>query len=156
MRKRVDKVLETMLLALMAIMLLSVLWQVFTRFVLGSPSTITDELSSFGLIWVGLLGAAYATGHKLHLAIDVLPAKWTTKYPIFFDGIVFLSIILFSLLVLVVGGSRLAWITFTLQQRSAALEIPLGIIYLVLPLSGLLIIYYCVDHMKSLYKSSVK
>ena len=154
MRHKIDHALEILLVGLFSIMLISVIWQVFSRFILGSPSTITDEISSFGLIWVGLLGAAYATGQKLHLAIDLLPTKLVRKHRNWFDGFVFISIALFSLSVLIIGGGRLSWITFVLGQKSAALEIPLGIIYLVLPISGLLILYYSMDHWVELIKKA--
>lgn len=154
MRQKIDNILEVVLVALFSIMLLSVIWQVFSRFILGSPSTITDEISSFGLIWVGLLGAAYATGKKLHLAIDLLPADLVSKHRIWFDSFVFIAIALFSLSVLIIGGGRLSWITFMLGQKSAALEIPLGVIYLVLPISGILILYYSIDHCSQLIKNS--
>ena len=49
------------------------MWQVLTRFVLGNPSSFTDELARYLLIWVGLFGAAYAIGKRTHLAIDLLP-----------------------------------------------------------------------------------
>ena len=152
MKQKINHLLEIVLVALFSIMLISVIWQVFSRFILGSPSTITDEISSFGLIWVGLLGAAYATGQKLHLAIDLLPSKLVNQHRIWFDGFVFVCIGLFSLSVLIIGGGRLSWITFMLGQRSAALEIPLGIIYLVLPISGFLILYYSIDHYLQLIK----
>ena len=47
---------------------------------------------------------------------------------------------------LVVGGSGLVWLTLDLGQTSAALQIPLGYVYLVLPLSGLLMMYYSALH----------
>ena len=154
MRDKIDRVLELILVGLFSIMLLSVIWQVFSRFILEAPSTITDELSSFGLIWVGLLGAAYATGKNLHLAIDLLPQGLVTRKRKLLDGFVFFSIAIFSIAVLVIGGGRLSWITFVLGQKSAALEIPLGFIYLILPLSGLLIVYYCIDQYRSLVNTS--
>lgn len=153
MRKKIDHILEIILVGLFSIMLISVIWQVFSRFILGSPSTITDEISSFGLIWVGLLGAAYASGKNLHLAIDLVPAKLLSKHRIWFDAFVFISIALFSLSVLIIGGGRLSWITFVLGQKSAALEIPLGFIYLVLPISGILIVYYSLDQCVQLIKN---
>ena len=156
MRKQIDRILEQILVGLFIIMLLSVLWQVFSRFFLSSPSTITDEIAGFGLIWVGLLGAAYATGKKLHLAIDLLPGSLLERYRIWFDGFVYAAITLFAITVLIMGGVRLSWVTFILGQRSAALEIPLGIIYLVLPLSGLLIVYYCADHFFRTYKDQTR
>jgi TRAP-type C4-dicarboxylate transport system permease small subunit len=153
MKNKVDRLLEYLLVILFSVMLLSVLWQVFSRFVLKAPSTITDEISSFGLIWVGLLGAAYATGQRLHLAIDLFPKSLVAKHTSWLDGFVYVAVALFGLTVLVLGGGRLCWITFVLGQRSAALEIPLGIIYLVLPLSGLLIMYYCLEQLRLLPKT---
>ena len=144
MKELIDKVLEKALIFIMCIMLFSVIWQVFSRFVLRAPSTLTDEISSFSLIWLGLLGAAYATGQRLHLAIDLIPPKIVDKQPLFYNGIVFLSVFLFGILVMVVGGARLCWLTFVFEQKSAALEIPLGYIYLVVPISGLLVSYYSI------------
>jgi len=144
MKKTLDKVLELFLVALMAIMLLSVVWQVFSRFILQDPSTITDEITSFSLVWIGLLGAAYVTGQKLHLAIDLLPKRAVEKKPLLYDGIVHLAVFLFALVVLIIGGIRLSLLTFQFEQTSAALQIPLGIIYLILPVSGLIICYYSV------------
>lgn len=74
-RKVVDRVLETTLAVLMASMVLLVLWQVFTRFVLRDPSSVTEELVRFGLIWVSLLGAAYGFGQKHHLSMDLLARR---------------------------------------------------------------------------------
>ena len=142
MKTNIDKGLEVILITLMATMLISVIWQVFSRFIIQSPSTLTDEISSFALIWVGLLGASYATGKKLHLAIDLLPEKLIAKNPKFYDRIIAVSIFCFGFCVMFIGGFRLCWLTFLFKQKSAALQIPLGYVYTVVPLSGLLICYY--------------
>lgn len=144
MKLTIDKILGNTLITILAIMLLSVVWQVFTRFVLQAPSTITDEITSFSLIWIGLLGAAYATGQNLHLAIDLLPSKMVEKRIALYDGFVYLAVFLFSFCVMIIGGIRLCALTFQFEQTSASLEIPLGIVYLVVPLSGVLICYYSV------------
>ncbi|MCK4698921.1 MAG: TRAP transporter small permease subunit, partial [Bacteroidales bacterium] len=75
LRKKIDKILYVFLAIVMAILVLDVLWQVASRYLFNSPSSFTDELAGFLLIWVGLLGAAYGTGTKIHLAIDLLPSK---------------------------------------------------------------------------------
>jgi len=142
MRNKIDKTLEVLLIGLMALMLISVIWQVFSRFIIQSPSTFTDEISSFALIWVGLLGAAYATGKKLHLAIDLLPKSLVAKNPLFYDRIIALCLFSFAILVMITGGIRLCWLTFMFKQKSATLQIPLGYVYTVVPLSGILICYY--------------
>ncbi|WP_378181249.1 TRAP transporter small permease [Aquimarina sp. SS2-1] len=145
MRKTIDTFLEKALILIFSLMLLSVIWQVFSRFLLQSPSTITDEISSFSLIWLGLLGAAYATGKRLHLAIDLIPSHIVANRQRLYDGIVHGAVLIFGFLVMVIGGARLCWLTFVFQQKSATLEIPLGFIYLVIPVSGLLICYYSLE-----------
>lgn len=140
----VDRALGWVLVALMGIAVINVLWQVFTRFVLADPSSFTDELARYLLIWIGLLGASYATGMQMHLAIDLLPAKLTGR-PRFYVGVLIEAcIFLFAVAVLVVGGIHLVSLTLMLGQTSAALHVPLGYVYLILPLSGLLMMYYAV------------
>ncbi len=141
-KAQVDRFLEYAVITLMGISVLNVLWQVFTRFVLQSPSSWTEELARFLLIWLGLLGAAYAVGKKMHLAIDLMLEKSKALFRRRLEIIIQVLIAVFALLVMVLGGFRLVTITFTLNQISAALQIKLGYIYTVVPLSGLLIIYY--------------
>lgn len=53
LRNKIDKILGHTLSIIMGIMVLNVLWQVFTRFVVGTPSSFTDELARYLMIWVG-------------------------------------------------------------------------------------------------------
>jgi len=145
MRKTIDKWLEVLLITILLVMLLAVMWQVLSRYLLSAPSTMTDEVASYALIWLGLFGAAYATGKELHLAIDLLPVRLIQKAPVFFSAVIAVAVIFFAFTVMVIGGARLCWITYVLNQRSAALEVPLAFIYTAVPVSGLLIVYYSLD-----------
>ena len=142
MRKQIDRILSGFLIGVMALMVVNVTWQVVSRYVLGDSSSWTEELTRFLLIWVGLLGAAYAAGQRLHLAIDLLPRRLEGRPARRLDIVIQALMAFFALLAMVIGGSRLVYLTLTLKQTSAALGLPLGYVYLVLPLSGLLIIYY--------------
>lgn len=142
MKKTIDRYLGYFLAMLMMVMTLDVLWGVLTRYAFGSQADWSEELARFLLIWIGLLGASYAVGQKMHLAIDLLMPKLSSNsQKILFLFINFL-IILFALFVMVIGGARLMYITQTLGQLSAALRIPMTLVYAVLPLSGVLVIYY--------------
>ncbi|MFS4417617.1 TRAP transporter small permease [Maribacter sp. 2307ULW6-5] len=142
LRKTIDNVLAKALVILMSIMVLNVLWQVASRFLLGSPSSFTDELARYLMIWVGILGAAYVSGRNMHVAIDVLPNRLSGGAQKKLMLLVRLLIILFCLVALVIGGSRLVYITYVLGQNSPALQVPLAVVYSVIPISGILIIYY--------------
>ena len=134
--------LAIILISLMAIIVLDVTWQVFTRFILKDPSSFTEELAGFLLIWIGLLGASYAYYTKAHLGIDILTAKYTGIKKQVIEIVISIIVLLFSLFILVIGGWNLVNITFTLKQISPAMGIPMGYVYLVLPLTGILLIYY--------------
>ena len=128
----------------MALLVIDVLWQVFTRFILGDPSSFTEELARYLMIWVGLLGASYAAGKKMHLAVDLLPSLLSGRSRRYLQIAIEIFTILFAVLIMVIGGTRLVFVTFYLGQISAALQLPLGYVYLVVPLSGLLIAFYSV------------
>lgn len=145
-RAAVEKTLEWTVIILMAAMVINVLWQVATRFVLGDPSSFTEEVARFLLIWVGLLGAAYAAGKRIHLSIDLLPQILTGRRRHMLLFFVELCIFLFSMLVMVIGGASLVQLTLVLGQTSAALGISLGYVYLVLPFSGMLMMYFSALH----------
>lgn len=153
LRENIDKILEKFVAVLMAILVVDVLWQVISRYVLSAPSSFTDELAGFLLIWVGLFGSAYVAGKNEHLAIDLLVQRSGPARRKFLEIFISLCIIIFSLTVLVVGGSWLVYTRFALDVKSAALEIPLGYVYIVLPISGLLIMFFTADNLSKFLKA---
>lgn len=146
LRQIIDLILEKFLVALMAILVLDVLWQVISRYVLSSPSSFTDELAGFLLIWVGLFGATYVAGKNEHLAIDLLVQRSGPARRKILELFISACIVIFSLTVLVIGGTWLVYTRFALEVKSAALEIPLGYVYSVLPIGGVLIIFFTIDN----------
>ncbi len=141
-RNKLDKGLEIILSLLLGLMVLNVLWQVASRYLLNNPSIFTDELARYLLIWIGLMGAAYASGKNMHVSIGLLRTKLNINQQKIQDKIISLLIIVFAVFVLIIGGSRLVYISFQLGQQSSSMQLPLGYVYLALPLSGLLICYY--------------
>lgn len=144
LRRAIDRFLATAICGLMAAMVINVLWQVFTRFVLRQPSSFTEEAARYMMIWIGLLGAAYASGRKSHLALDLITAHLHGARQRVSEIIIHSVVLLFALAVLVGGGGRLVWIQLSLGQQSAALQVKLGYVYLAVPLAGCFIVFYSV------------
>ena len=147
LRHAVDRVLAVVLIILMGVAVLNVLWQVFTRWVLADPSSYTEELARYLLIWVGLLGSAYAAGQKMHLAIDILPTKLEGRRRHILEIVIDGFVLLFAVFVMIAGGIRLMSLTLLMGQTSAALGVQVGYVYFVIPLTGLLIAFYAVEAM---------
>ncbi|WP_299130744.1 TRAP transporter small permease, partial [uncultured Winogradskyella sp.] len=129
---------------------LDVLFQVFSRYVLGESFTWTEEFARFSLIWMTILGAAYLNGKKEHLSMDFLYQKFSAlnqkKVAILIEVLVFL----FALVVMVIGGLNLVYTTLHLEQLSGTLRIPLGYVYAIMPFSGFLIMCFSVYHISKI------
>jgi len=152
-RKYIDAATRSTLVFLMGLLVVVVVWQVFSRYILNAPSTFTDELARFLLIWVSLLGAAYYSGKNLHIAITVLPSRLSPPGRRKLNILINLITISFVLCVFVIGGGTLVYYTYTYLQLTPTLQIPMAFVYAIGPLSGLLIIYYKITDIFTLLKS---
>ena len=141
----VTKYLSWILMTLMALIVFDVTWQVFTRFVMHNSSSWTEEMARFLLIWIGLLGATYTLHTRMHLGIDIFTYKLVGKKKQIIEIVVYVFVALFALIVMVIGGFKLMAMTFQLNQISASMGIKMAYIYFVIPLSGMLMIFYSLD-----------
>lgn len=153
LKEKLDQFIRVLIAVLMGLMVINVTWQVFSRYVLGDPSSFTDELSRYSMIWLGLAGAAYVSGKNGHLAIDILPEKLKGKKLLYLQFFIHTMVIFFGAVIMVWGGGNLVYITQVLQQKSATLQIPLSWVYGIVPVSGLLVVYYHIFHIVQLIKN---
>ncbi|MGF1734783.1 TRAP transporter small permease [Photobacterium satsumensis] len=138
----INRGLAMFTVSLSSFLVFCVIWQVISRYVIGKPSTITDELARYLFMWVALIGAAYTTGQKRHLAIDLLTMKLSGKRKLINEIFIQFAIAAFAFIVLVYGGTNLALKTLATGQVTPALGIEMGYIYFCLPISGALMIFY--------------
>lgn len=127
----------------MVFLTLCVIWQVISRYILNSPSTITEELSRFLMIYTCLLGASYAVGKQKHLSIDLIFSYLSPHKKDMLIIIINIIIALFSIIIFY-GGFTLTKNTFSSLQTSPALQIKMGYIYMILPISASIIFYYSI------------
>lgn len=147
--------MELFLIGIFSLLVLDVLFQVISRYMLSASFSWTEELARFSLIWMTILGAAYLNAKREHLSMDFLYRKLTetnkTRVSILIEIVMFL----FALIVMVVGGFNLVYTTLHLGQLSGTLRIPLGYIYAILPFSGLLIMWFSVYHCIQIYSKQI-
>ncbi|WP_159182168.1 TRAP transporter small permease [Escherichia coli] len=138
----VDRVIAAFSVAVMLALVVCVVWQVFSRYVLNQPSTLTDELARFLMIWVGLLGAAYTVSAQRHLSIDLFALALNKRKQLLLSIVINVLILGFAGSVIVTGGLKLIDKTLATSQVSAAMQIPMGYVYIILPLSGFVMMFY--------------
>ncbi len=152
LRRGLERALGGVITVLLSAMVLNVVWQVFSRFVLGTPSSYTEELARYLMIWLGLLGGAYGVGTKSHLAVDFLVAGLAGRARLWAHAAIEAAVLVFAAAVMVGGGVRLMWVTFTLGQTSAALGLKLGYVYAAVPLAGAGIVLFCLASLHALWR----
>lgn len=139
-----DTVLKNILITLMVALVSAVSWQVISRYGFTSPSSWTEEVARFLLIWIGVLGAAWAVRTGVHLGLDVLPGKLTGSSATALKLFTLLVVVGFSVSVLIIGGGGLVALTWELKQYSAVLGLPIAFVYSVIPSAGVLICFYAI------------
>lgn len=150
MIRLLNKITENILVAVFFVMTLSVVWQVLSRYMFSISASWTEELARFCLMWLAVLGAAYITGKRQHIEIDYFFDMFSPKNKRKLDYFIEILILMFAVIVLIIGGAYLMYMTFYLEQKSPALQVPLGFVYAILPLSGILMVVYTVVHMKTI------
>ena len=146
-----DKIIETLLVVIFGLLVIDVVWQVVSRYVVGQSSSFTEEFARFALIWLTVLGAAYINGSKEgHLSMDFLLSKLPEQKKVKRQKAIQILMALFALIIMVVGGGNLVYITLSLGQISSALQVPLGFVYAVVPISGVIIIFFSIYNIKKL------
>ena len=143
LRAVVDGCIGWLLVVLMGVAVINVLWQVFTRYVLSDASSFTEKAAQYLLVWITVIGASYAAGGRMHLAIDLLPAKLAGRRAgAILDLLINGCVLLFALLVLVIGGLSFASTTLATGETSPALGMRVGYIYAALPFAGVIMMMY--------------
>lgn len=136
----VDKLLSSLCIVIVALMTILVTYQVVVRYLFNSPSMVSEVLSRYLFIWLILFGSAYVFGLKEHMAINFVKQKFTEKTQIILDMFIELVTVVFALSIMIVGGYNSS--VRQMWQLDSALQIPVGVIYTAIPISGILMVFY--------------
>lgn len=131
-----------------AVMAAIVTYAVVLRYLLDRPIGWSEEISIYLMIWAVFLGTAYTLKEDGHIGVDLLMKKIPGYLRPFFllfhyvVGLLFLSVLFYK-------GIEMVNLAFTLDTRSMAINFPLFITYLAVPVgAALLILQLLVKMMK--------
>ncbi|MCQ1059667.1 TRAP transporter small permease [Photobacterium sp. DNB23_23_1] len=154
----IDWVVERTCIAIMALLTIIVTYQVVTRYIFDSPSAVSEVLSRYMFVWLVLIGGAYVFGLREHMAISYVRDKLSPKTGVLVDIFTEWAIAIFAYIVMWQGGYKAS--VRQMWQLDSALEIPMGVIYSALPISGaLILVYFIINQLKLIHqfqKLSVK
>ena len=150
LRNGLTRILEFAVTVIVAVLVLDVLWGVCSRFVLGEPSAWTEELATFLLIWVALLGSAVGFSRQKHLGVDYFVNQLHPDARRLMAIVVQGLVAAFAASAMVWGGYILVSETLKAGQLTPALGIRMGMVYLAVPISGLFIVLFAIEQMLEL------
>jgi len=147
------RLLEAALILAVFVLVIDVLWGVFTRYAMGAQADWTEELARFLLIWISLLGGAVAFGEKAHLGVDYFVGLFDSSAQKLVAIFAQLVVLFFAMSIFIVGGSRVVVDTLQMEQVTPALGIQQGHVYLVLPIAGAFMVIFAVEQLLELVLS---
>lgn len=147
LKTALTRLLGMALMTAVALLVVDVVWGVFTRYVMNEQAKWTEELARFLLVWVSLLGGAVAFGVKGHLGVDYFVGKFHPEVQkimaIFSHGVV----LFFAVAIFVVGGSRVVADALAVEQTTPALGWKMGHVYLALPIAGVFMVLFTIENL---------
>jgi C4-dicarboxylate transporter DctQ subunit len=130
------------------VVLISIFAQVFCRFLLGFSLTWSEEVGRYLLVWISFTGFGVLVKEKKMMSImfmvDLLPGKLKITAKILAD----LLSIMFMIIVCYYG---FLLVELTMIQVTVVTEIPMGYVYLVIPIgAAFYVIHSIVGHLDRL------
>ena len=142
--------LQWLLIVAMTLLVFDVVWGVLTRYVGGEQASWTEELARFLLIWVSLLGGAAAFEQKSHLGVDYFVTKFDDSIRDNLKIFSYVIVLFFAISIFVVGGSQVVYNALVLDQTTPALGWKMGLVYLVIPISGVFMVLFTIANLLEL------
>lgn len=146
-----DQIINFVLVFITSVMCVVVFWQVFTRFILGAPSTWTEEAAKYMMIWIAFLAGSMGLKTGTHIGLTALEDKLHSP-----TAKLVLKIIICALCVVVGAIIFYYGIIFTkagAMKTGSAVNIRMSYIYVIIPISGVLTILNSIENVVGLIKS---
>jgi TRAP-type C4-dicarboxylate transport system permease small subunit len=147
---RIVEIITTVGISLMA---LFTAYEIFMRELLGSPTIWTNEITTYLLIWVGLLGVVYAYHTESHVGVDLIFRRLSPRLQGFFNIGTSALITIFALCI-AVYGYKYWWMAYSRGWRHfGMLDVPMSYTRIAMPIVGILLVFQLIirvhDHINS-------
>jgi len=145
MFKKITKIMDWISYALLIIfsftMVISTFLQVIFRYLFNSPLFWSEELSRYCFVWIVFVGAAISTKQGAHIGVDYFVKKLSLRFKNYLGIII--NILIISFLLIVITQSIFV-VRVNMLQYSPAMRIPIGLIYLAIPVGLSLMLGYII------------
>lgn len=151
--KVLNKAIETIELILGSAMILCVIIEILSRYLLPFSTTWCEEAARYCLVWGMMLGCAYGFGNHGHIVIDILTNYLGSKGKFWCEIFANLATLIFCAIFLVLSIERFPSIA---REYMVMVRQSLGYIYVAIPIGFGLSILYSVKSLADVINGRVK
>jgi TRAP-type transport system small permease protein len=144
-----DRALKYALTLLSVVLTVSVFLQVLIRFVFKFPLPWTEEVARIAFVYCIFVGATIAVRENSHLQVDFLLVILPKRVA---RAAVILGMLLVGVFLIFVTWQGVVLVLATGVQMSPVMQVPFKYIYLILPVSGAIMLLYLVANMLALIR----
>jgi TRAP-type C4-dicarboxylate transport system permease small subunit len=137
--KVISQIPENVLLLVLIVTLLDMLLSVFTRYITGQVIYWGEEVGTFGLVWITMIGVGVGIKRRVHFAMPTFMGRFPPRVRFAVDLINHALIMAFGVLMILTGYNVTRE---SANMSSPALEVNLGIINSAAIVAGVLIVLY--------------
>lgn len=124
---------------------------VFFRYVLNDSLVWAEELARYLFVWLVFLGSAIAMRDGLHIGLDLLASSLRVRHRLVLDFAITTLVVVF--LVFAIHASATV-VQITMRNKSSAMEIPMGLVYLAIPVGCALMLLSSVRKLAQILASA--
>ncbi len=139
--KNSSRLFSVVLFLSFAGIVLSIILQIFCRYVLGSALSWTEEIARLLFCWLAFVGSALASLEKSHLEVDFFFGKMPPAVQRIVDILIKVLILALSIVVLI---SSLKLISSQTGMKSIALRLPMAVFSVSILIGFAGILYYSI------------
>jgi len=116
-------------------------YEVILRNVFNKPTIWTNEITSYLLVWFGMLGIVYAYDKGTHVSVDFVFRRLNASTQRFLNALTVLLILMFSMLICIYGY-KYWWLAYSKGWRHfGMLDVPMSYTRISLPIVGILLVF---------------
>lgn len=149
-----EKLEEYVLVAMMIFLVIIVAVQVFFRFVINFSFGWSEELARYLLIWIAWIAASYAVRENAHIRVEIVKDLFGDKIKKIIEVVVLLICFSFALF-LAIEGTKYIFNVKATNQVSPSLGIDIWIVYLAVPVGGILMSFRFIQQIIFIFKPPV-
>ncbi|WP_059104634.1 TRAP transporter small permease [Shouchella shacheensis] len=136
-KKVLDRLFLVISLALLTVMVVVIIYQVFSRQILGTTPSWTEELSRLLFVWVSFLGIAYGFKEKLHIGVGLFVNMFPERVQDVFDYVAKVLVIGFGVIMMYFGWQ---FTVLTSGSTMPGLGLPSSLLYGIIPVTGFFVL----------------